>query len=49
MLRGTWCYNKEIKAENVAESAKTATNAQTPRDRAPHQWSVANAQSHAHR
>ena len=42
MLRGTWCYNKEIKVENVAESAKIVTNVQTFRDCALHQWSVVN-------
>ena len=29
MLRGTWYYNKEIKVENVIESAKIVTNVQT--------------------
>ena len=36
MLRGTWYYNKEIKVENVAESAKIVTNVQTFRDCAEH-------------
>ena len=40
MLRGTSGYNKEIKVENVAESAKTVTNVKTFRDRALHQWNV---------
>ena len=26
MLRGTWYYNKEMKVENVAESAKIVTD-----------------------
>ena len=29
MLRGTCYYNKKIKVENVAESAKIFTNVQT--------------------
>ena len=33
-------YNKEIKVENVAESAKIVTNVQTFRDFALHQWNV---------
>ena len=32
MLRGTCYYNKKIKVENVAESAKILTNVQTFRD-----------------
>ena len=40
MLRGTCYYNKEIKAENVAESAKIVTNIQTFQDCALHQWNV---------
>ena len=32
MLRGTCYYNKKIKVENVAESAKIVTNVQTFRD-----------------
>ena len=30
MLRGTWYYNKEIKVENVAESAKIVTLTNIP-------------------
>ena len=40
MLRGTWYYNKDIKVENVAESAKIVTNIQTFRDCALYQWNV---------
>ena len=40
MLRGTWYYNKEIKVENGAESAKIVTNVQAFRDCALHQWNV---------
>ena len=40
MLRGTCYYNKKIKAENAAESAKMVTNVQTFLDCALHQWNV---------
>ena len=40
MLRGTCYYNKEIKVENDAKSAKMVTNVQTFRDCALHQWNV---------
>ena len=40
MLRGTWYYKKEIKVENIFESAKIVTNVQTFRECARHQWNV---------
>ena len=40
MLRGTWYYKKEIKAENGVESAKIVTNVQTFRHWALYQWNV---------
>ena len=40
MLRSTCYYNKEIKVENVAESAKIVRNVQAFWDCAVHQWNV---------
>ena len=40
MMRGTCYYNKKIKVENVAESAKIVTKVQTFRDCALRQWNV---------
>ena len=40
MLRGTCYYNKKIKVEHVAKSAKIVTNVQTLQDCALHQWNV---------